>query len=76
MEGFDETFSPPLEANHVTYHLPPGEYVFKVKACNENDIPLLHVSTDYVFAGDQPGAYREDDETAPLGVYGASKLSG
>ena len=46
------------------------------RACHEHDVPLLHVSTDYVFAGDQQGAYREDDDTAPLGVYGASKLAG
>jgi len=46
------------------------------QACAEIDIPLVHVSTDYVFDGSKQGAYREDDPIAPLGVYGESKAAG
>jgi dTDP-4-dehydrorhamnose reductase len=39
-------------------------------------IGLIHLSTDYVFDGAKQGAYTEDDEVRPLGVYGASKAAG
>jgi len=53
--------------------------------CAERDIPLLHVSTDYVFSGyeDETGysvprsiPYRETDTPLPLSAYGSSKLAG
>jgi len=44
--------------------------------CSRRDIPLLHVSTDYVFDGSKGEPYREDDAVSPLQVYGSSKLEG
>jgi dTDP-4-dehydrorhamnose reductase len=44
--------------------------------CRMHGIPLIHVSTDYVFDGTKTGAYIEGDPVAPLGVYGESKAAG
>jgi dTDP-4-dehydrorhamnose reductase len=41
-----------------------------------HDVPLIHFSTDYVYAGTGRTPWREDDEARPLSVYGLSKLAG
>ena len=46
------------------------------QACKQADIPMLHISTDYVFDGSKQGAYKESDPVAAPGVYGESKAAG
>jgi dTDP-4-dehydrorhamnose reductase len=50
------------------------------QACARAGARMIHISTDYVFSGDfggsTPHPYEIDDDTAPLGVYGRSKLAG
>lgn len=45
-------------------------------ACAERDIPLIHISTDYVFDGTATSPYLPDSPVSPLGVYGQSKWQG
>lgn len=44
--------------------------------CQDWGAKLVHISTDYVFDGTSPVAYKEDDEPNPKSVYGATKLAG
>ena len=46
------------------------------RAAAELDVPIIHISTDYVFSGDKNSPYVEEDATGPVGAYGASKLAG
>ncbi len=45
-------------------------------ACRDRGVPMVHLSTDYVFDGTKEDAYSEEDPVAPLGVYGRSKEAG
>ncbi|MEX2127857.1 MAG: dTDP-4-dehydrorhamnose reductase [Xanthobacteraceae bacterium] len=45
-------------------------------ACNDASVPLIHLSSAYVFDGAKKGAYVETDRIAPLGVHGRSKAEG
>jgi dTDP-4-dehydrorhamnose reductase len=46
------------------------------RACARADVPLVHISSDYVFDGSATRPWREDDPIAPLSAYGASKAEG
>lgn len=46
------------------------------KICAESDIPIVYISTDYVFKGDASEPYKPTDERNPVGIYAKSKAKG
>ncbi|WP_426029381.1 dTDP-4-dehydrorhamnose reductase [Caulobacter sp. DWP3-1-3b2] len=60
----------------VAYALNRDAPAAMARACAARDLPFVHFSTDYVFAGDLDRPYVETDPTGPTGAYGASKLAG
>ena len=48
---------------------------YLVRACKENNVKLIHVSTDFIFDGTH-GPLKEDDKPSPVNFYGESKLAG
>lgn len=49
---------------------------YLIKYCSENNIKMIHISTDYVFDGMKKDFYNENDITKPISVYGKTKLQG
>jgi dTDP-4-dehydrorhamnose reductase len=70
--GVDKAESEPAEAARVNTTGP----AVLAEACARAGLPLVHVSTDYVFDGTKTGPYVESDPVAPLGVYGRTKADG
>ncbi len=85
-----ETYKPSYSINCAAYTAvdkaeDEREIAFKVnkngvenlsRLCAENNSTLIHVSTDFVFKGDQSTPRSEDSIAEPLNVYGKSKLEG
>ena len=68
----DKAEAEPEQAERVNAAAPG----YLAAATAQRNIPLLHISTDYVFNGSKTQAYLESDPVEPLGVYGHSKLRG
>lgn len=60
----------------VSYAINRDGPKYLAEAAASINAAMLHISTDYVFAGDKDGIYSETDPVAPQGIYGASKLAG
>lgn len=68
----DRAESDPQAASALNARLPQA----LATACGSLDVPLVHISTDYVFDGLKLAPYVETDAPNPLSVYGATKLAG
>jgi len=60
----------------IAFKVNKGGCTNLARTCAQHQIPLLHISTDYVFDGSKGKAYLETDPISPLGVYGRSKADG
>lgn len=90
VDAFCDAFRPAVIINAAAYTAvdraeTEAELAFAVNAaapaylarrCSREGIPLIHISTDYVFDGLKGSPYLEEDPVAPLSVYGRSKAEG
>ena len=60
----------------LAYQVNAGAVGAMARACATRGVPLIHVSTDYVYDGAKAGPYVESDPTGPLNAYGRTKLAG
>jgi dTDP-4-dehydrorhamnose reductase len=58
------------------YAINAGGAEIVARASAARGLPIIHLSTDYVYAGTRVGPHREDEPVAPVNVYGASKAAG
>ena len=70
--GVDRAESEPAAARMLNADLPAA----LASVCGALDIPLVHISSDYVFDGEKRSPYLETDAPNPLSIYGAAKLEG
>ena len=72
ISGVDDCEKHPDSANKVNTKAP----AILASVCRERGVPMIHISTDYVFAGDRPGHRRVEEPCCPVNHYGRSKRAG
>ncbi|MEW5820354.1 MAG: NAD(P)-dependent oxidoreductase [Cyanobacteriota bacterium] len=74
-KGYEDIYN--AEENQQTaYDINTTGALNLAKICKEKDVPLIYLSTDYVFDGKKNTPYSPEDETNPLNTLGKSKLAG
>lgn len=68
----DEAEKNETSATATNFHAPANI----AAQCSSLDVPLIHLSTDYVFDGQKTSPYLPDDQMNPVNIYGASKMMG